>query len=287
MSEQPFDPEQYKQRQRPEWDAAAKGWKKWWRTIEQGAQKVSDRLVEMAGIQPGQRVLDVASGIGEPAVTAASRVGPDGSVVATDYSGSMLAIAQERAAELGLTNLETQVVDGEMLDFPANSFDAALCRWGLMLMPNPTQSASRVAEALAPGGKFAAAVWGPPPKVPLGGVAMGVIVKALEMPPPPEGAPGFFSLSEPGSIEDVFKTAGFSDVHAEEMTVVIEMSSADTFVEMFRDTARAITTMVDEQPAQQQEEIWAQVTAGIQRFATDEGSIRLPNQTICVVGTKQ
>ena len=241
----------------------------------------------MAGIQPGQRVLDVASGIGEPAVTAASHVGPDGSVVATDYSGSMLAIAQERAAELGLSNLETQVVDGEMLDFPANSFDAALCRWGLMLMPNPTESASRVAEALAPGGKFAAAVWGPPPEVPLAGVAMGVIMKALEMPPPPEGAPGIFSLSAPGSIEDVFKTAGFSDVHTEEMTVIIELPSAETFVEMFRDTAGAVTTMVAEQPAQMQEEIWGQVTAGIRRFATDEGSIRLPNQTICVVGTKQ
>jgi len=287
MSEQPFDPEQYKQRHRHEWDAAAEGWKKWWPIIEQGGQKVSGRLVEMAGIQLGQRVLDVASGIGEPAVTAASHVGPDGSVVATDYSGSMLAIAQERAAELGLINLETQVVDGEMLDFPASSFDAALCRWGLMLMPDPTESASRVAEALAPGGKFAAAVWGPPLKVPLAGVAMGVIMKALEMPPPPEGAPGIFSLSAPGSIEDVFETAGFSDVLTEEMTVIIELPSADTFVEMFRDTARAVTTMVAEQPAKQQEIIWGQVTAGIQQFATDEGSIRLPNQTICAVGTKQ
>ena len=75
-----FDSEQFKREQRQRWDSVAEGWKEWWQTVEVAAQKVSDRLVELAEIKPGQKVLDIATGIGEPAVTAARKlVGLSGS----------------------------------------------------------------------------------------------------------------------------------------------------------------------------------------------------------------
>ena len=105
MSTQHFDPAQYKSGQRRDWDNAASGWKRWWPTIETGAQVVSDRLVELAQVEPGHCVLDIATGIGEPAVTAARRVGASGRVTATDQSMDMLDIARERASDLGAAEL--------------------------------------------------------------------------------------------------------------------------------------------------------------------------------------
>src|SRR5919202_4475630 len=100
-----FDPNQFKMAQREGWDSVAKGWKEWWELIEKGAQKLSQRLIELAGIKPGQRVLDIATGIGEPSITAAKVVGNSGHILATDISKQMLAIAKERAAFLEMQDI--------------------------------------------------------------------------------------------------------------------------------------------------------------------------------------
>ena len=97
MADQSDDVRRLKNEQKRDWDAAAAGWKKWWAVLEHGAQPVSDRLVELAGVGAGARVLDVATGSGEPAVTAARRAAPGGRVIAVDQSPGMLSIARERA----------------------------------------------------------------------------------------------------------------------------------------------------------------------------------------------
>jgi cyclopropane fatty-acyl-phospholipid synthase-like methyltransferase len=105
MSTPGLDPEQYKTQQRQGWGSVAEGWREHWAIFERGAQPLSDHMVSLAGIARGQRVLDVATGIGEPAVTAARAVGPSGLVVATDLAPQMLGIARERARALGLANI--------------------------------------------------------------------------------------------------------------------------------------------------------------------------------------
>src|ERR1700736_2834732 len=127
MSEQTFDPQRLKSDQRRDWDAASAGWKQWWPVFERAAQHVSDRLVELAGVKPGARVLDVATGNGEPAVTAARRAGASGRVVATDQSPGMLAIARERAGALGIRNIEFHESDAESLTIDQRDFDAITC----------------------------------------------------------------------------------------------------------------------------------------------------------------
>src|SRR5690242_4514993 len=92
-----LDPRRFKSEQREAWSDVAPGWRKQWRVFEANAQRLSDRLVELARVGPGSRVLDVATGIGEPALTAARRVGPKGRVVATDLAPGMIAIVAERA----------------------------------------------------------------------------------------------------------------------------------------------------------------------------------------------
>ena len=190
MTTQAFDPQQYKERQRQEWDAVAVGWREWWELIEAGVQHVSDRILELAEVQPGQRVLDVATGIGEPAVSAARRVGPSGHVTATDQSPQMLEIARERAAALGLQNIEFKEMDAETLELPAESFDAALCRYGLMFLPDLQAALNGISRSLTPGGRMATAVWDVPPKTPLVSLAMGVMQRMFQPPPRLQAPPG-------------------------------------------------------------------------------------------------
>ena len=147
-----FDPNQFKMVQRKGWDSVAQGWKEWWESIEKGAQKLSHRLIELAEIKPGQRVLDIATGIGEPSVTAAKVVGNGGRILATDISKQMLAIAKERATLLRLQDIiEFKETDAENLDLSNSSFNAALCRWGLMLFPNLDAAIRKIYSSLVSG----------------------------------------------------------------------------------------------------------------------------------------
>ena len=132
-----LDSNKYKEAERQSWDRVANNWQKWWKTIERGAEKVSRRLIELAEIKPGSKVLDIATGIGEPAITAANRVGNSGHVLATDISSQRLSLAIQRAVSLGLQDV-TRFKEGdvETIDLPSSTFNAVLCRWGLMFLPD-------------------------------------------------------------------------------------------------------------------------------------------------------
>jgi ubiquinone/menaquinone biosynthesis C-methylase UbiE len=150
---------QYKEGQRQSWNSVAAGWQKWWKTIEIGAEKVSSRLIELSDIKLGSRVLDIATGIGEPAITAAKHVGSSGHVLAIDISSQMLSIAEQRAISLGLQDvIEFKEGEAETIDLPTAKFDAVLCRWGLMFLPDLSTGLSNIYRSLVDGGRLAAAV---------------------------------------------------------------------------------------------------------------------------------
>src|SRR5712692_9554366 len=153
MSNQNPDNLKLKHEQKAAWDDTAEGWKRWWPTFEGAAHRVNERLVELGGARAGRRVLDIATGSGEPALTAARAVGKAGHVVAVDMSAGMLALASERIAAAGLKNVELVESDAESLVLEAHSFDAVLCRWGLMFMPDVESLLARLHRALKPGGR--------------------------------------------------------------------------------------------------------------------------------------
>src|SRR5215470_148701 len=131
MGDPSFDPMALKAQQSKQWNEVAQGWRRRWATFERDAQPLSDRLTELAHVAPGQRVLDVATGIGEPALTVARRVGPRGSVVAIDQAPQMLAMARERTGAAGVENIEFVEGDAETLVLEPASFGAVVSRWGL------------------------------------------------------------------------------------------------------------------------------------------------------------
>jgi len=217
-----LDPQHFRESQRKRWDSVAAGLQEWWKTFENAAQKVSDHLVELAKINPNSRVLDIATGIGEPAITAARKIrigNGRGHVLATNMSPQMLSIAKQRASSLGLQDvIEFREGDAETISLPASTFDAVLCRWGLMFLPDLKAGLSNIYRSLVDGGRLAAAVWASPEKVPFGSVVINTVSRETNIPlPSGKGIPGPFSLSDERVLKDALLESGFKDVATESM----------------------------------------------------------------------
>lgn len=282
---QSFNAEQFKAQQRQMWDNVAKGWEAWWQTIERGAQKVSDKLVEMAEIKPGDRVLDIATGIGEPAVSAAKRVKPGGKVVATDISPQMIAIAKSRAKSLGLDYvMEFQVSDAEKLDFPDSSFNAILSRWGLMFLPSLPMALTKITQLLAPKGRLAAAVWSVPTKVPMLDLAFSTVRREINAPAPPAGTPGPFALADSDALRRSFSQAGYKDVRVEKMDITIGFDSAESYTQFQQQITAPIQAMLGGQTEEKKKQVWEAVTDAVSHYADSHGRVNIDNEVICIVG---
>lgn len=286
MVNTPYDPSAYKAQQREQWSNAAQGWRRWWATIEQGAQPVSDRMMELAHVAPGQPVLDVATGIGEPAMTAAHRVGPGGAVVALDQSPEMLAVARERLRAANVTNVELVEGDAETVALPPESFNAITCRWGMMFFPDPVGTLARLRASLVPGGWIALAVWGPPQRVPIIALPFSVLTYGLRQPPPPPSGPNPFALSEPATLEQVARDAGFVEVRSEPCTVTFTFASANDLVEYLADVSAPVHAFLAAQNAEGQAEFRGKLASAAGAYAGADGMIRLPNDCLLVAGRR-
>jgi enediyne biosynthesis protein CalE5 len=286
MSTQPFDPARYKAGQRWEWDTAAPHLKDWGPFLAPQLQPISERMLELADIQPGSRVLDVATGGGEPAVTAAHRVGPSGHVVATDLAPQMVALGRERAAELGLHNIDFHEMDAEAPDLPEQSFDVILSRFGLMFLPNLQVALQRLHELLIPGGRLVAAVWGPPHKVPFARWPMEVAMRVLQLPAPPPQMPGPFSLADSHRLEQLLTEAGFTAVQTEPMLVTLEWASVDDYLRFQQAILTGFNALLAKYPAEQQAEVWRAIADIAKHSTMPDGRCRTENEVILDVGRR-
>jgi ubiquinone/menaquinone biosynthesis C-methylase UbiE len=286
---QVFNSEDFKAQQRQMWDNAAVGWQDWWETIERGAQKVSDKLVELAEIKSGDKVLDIATGIGEPAVTAAKKVMPDGKVIATDISPKMLAIAKTRAKSLGLDSvIEFRESDGEKLDPPKSStarkFDAILSRWGLMFFPNLPATLVRIRQMLVTDGRLSAAVWSTSSKVLWLDLAFASVRKQINAPTPPPGEPGPFALADIEALKLSFSEAGLKDIKTDTFQITFEFDSPESYTKLHQQTATRIHAMLANHTEEVKKQAWNSITEAVWQYADSHGRVNLDNEVICIVG---
>jgi SAM-dependent methyltransferase len=278
------DQHEFRAGQRRDWDQASKGWREWSEFIDRMTAPVSERLMTMARVERGQRVLDVAAGYGEPSLTAAKIVGREGEVVATDISAGMLAYGRERAAAAGLQNIEFVESDAASLDFPPGSFDAAVSRWGIIFEPDGEGAAGRVRGFLKPGARMAISSWGPPERVPFMGVPMGTVMKVLDVPPPPPGRPGPLSRPTPAAIGGLLEGGGFSGVEVDELEITFEYDSAEEFARSVQELVPPITNLVASHPSDVQKQVWEAVTDAARAHVSGDGSLRLTNLVLVAAG---
>jgi SAM-dependent methyltransferase len=284
MESQALDAVEFRGTQRRQWDSAATGWRKWWELIETAASGISERLVELAGVEPGSRVLDVGAGYGEPSLTAAQVAGAEGIVTATDISAEMIAFGRERAAAAGLGNIEFVESDAVSLEFPEDSFDAALSRWGIIFEPDGEAAASRIRGFLKSGARMAISSWGTPDRVPFLAIPMQTAMQRLQVPPPPPGTPGPLSRPTPEALGGLLEAGGFSDVEVEEAEVTMEWQSAEEFTAFIKEIAPPITAIIDPHPQEVQDETWAAITEATRQRAADDGAVRLSSLALLAVG---
>lgn len=276
----------YKQMQRNHWGLAAQGWRKWWHLFESALQPVSDAMVELAAVSPGHHVLDLATGIGEPAATAARVAGRRGSVLGTDLSPQMLAIGRERAETEGLGNLEFRTMDAEWPEFPPASFDAVLCRLGLMFLPDLSGALERIGALLVPGGRLSAAVWGSPASCPFLTLTRSTVAQYLELPAPPPDSPGPFRLSAAGVLGQALAEAGFTGIATQRIQSSFAWSSPEEFTRFQQSVAAPVHGMLEGQSAELRAEVWEAVTLAARDRAGRDGTVRLGAELVLVAGER-
>jgi SAM-dependent methyltransferase len=279
------DPSGFREAQHRNWDAAAAGWKQWSAFNDRADAHISQRLVDLAAVRPGSRVLDVAAGYGEPALTAARRTGPEGHVVATDISAEMLAFGRERAAAAGFGNVEFVEADASSLDFAQGSFDAAVSRWGIIFEPDAELAAARIRGFLKPGGRMAIASWGEPDQVPFLSIPMRTTMRRFGLAPPPAGTPGPLSRPTPAAIGGLLEGGGFSDVAVVQDEVTFEFDSPEHFTAYVRAIAAPIRALIAQHAAEAQEQAWDAITQAAADAAGGRGPLSLSNAVLRAAGT--
>jgi SAM-dependent methyltransferase len=268
-----------------QWEAAAPGWAKWEAVIATWAAPATEAMLDMAGVTSGSRVLDLACGAGSQTLSAARRAGRQGHVVASDISETMLEHTRKNARIGGLDNVSTLRGAAEELEVAPGSFDAAICRLGLMLFAEPAKALAAVRQALKPGGKVAVVVFTTPAANPARAKAMQILLRHAGKTPPPPGRPGLFSLGAPGTIERLLTESGFIGVVRREMNLPMRMRSAADALQMIQEAFAASRAILGDCSVSVRAAALAEVAEMLKIFESDKGFVT-PGELLVAAGTR-
>lgn len=285
-SQPTFDATVYKTTTREQWDAAAQAWHRWAPTLRSWLGPATERMLELAGVASGARVLDVAAGAGDQTLQIAERVGPGGSVLATDISPGILAFAAAEAKRAGLPNVTTRAMDGERLELEDATFDAVVSRVGLIYFPDQQKALREMHRVLVPGGRVAAIVYSMPDRNGFFSLPVSIVRRHAKLGPPLPGQPGPFSLGGPGVIESAFTRAGFRDVQAERIAAPLRMKSADECLRFEKESFGALHQMLSSLDAVGRDAAWSEVGSALRDFELGAEGFAGPCELVVAVGTK-
>lgn len=280
-----FDPIKFKQTTREQWDTAAEAWHRWAPTLRAWLGPATERMLDLANVHAGCRVLDIAAGAGDQTLQAAARVGHGGSVLATDLSSGILQFAAAEARRAGHTNVQTRAMDAENLDLADASFDVAISRLGLMYFPDQHRALGEINRVLVPGGRVAAIVFAPADKNGFFSVPVSIVRRHANLGPPLPGQPGPFSLGAAGVIEDAFTRAGFRDVKAETVDAPVRLPSAEDCVRFEKESFGALHQMLSALSPAARDAAWHEVETALRGFE-DKGGFVGACQLVVAVGTR-
>lgn len=267
-----FDATAYKTATRQQWEDAAEAWHRWGPTLQAWLGAATEAMLDAAGVRRGSRVLDVAGGAGGQGLDAARRTGPDGSVLVTDLSPTILTYAQRSAADLGLRHLTTAEVDGESLDqrWPG-AFDAAICRLGLIYFPDQTRALRGIRNSLRDGGRFAAIVYTGAERNAFFSVPVRIVRERAGLGAPLPGQPGPFSLGDPEQAVARLEEAGFAEVRVETLEAPLVMASAAECVRFERESFGALHQMLSGVPEGARAQVWSDIEQALGVYENEEG----------------
>lgn len=271
------------------WESAeaAEVWRRGAARRAQTLAVATERMLQAARLRAGMRVLDIAAGTGDQSLIAARLVGAEGSVLATDISATMLAAAEQAARDAGASNITTQVADASAIDLPQAHFDAAICRFGLMFMPDLHQALTRIHRALKPGGRFAALVWSTEDNNPWMNVQIGALRDMGRLPTsPPPSILRALSLGQPGKVDGAFAQAGFLNVQTEAVETPREFGSVAETVEAMQAASPAQGELTRELSDAERARYATELETRLRAYSHPDGSVSVPGEAILVAGMR-
>ncbi len=253
-----------------EWtgDRTVTAWRKWHAQIATFTQGATEAILEAARLRPGMRVLDLASGVGDPALSIAREVAPSGRVTATDLGPGMMSLAEELARKRGLTNIEFREANAESLPFADKSYDVLTCRFGVMFFPDLPKALSECFRVLKPLGRAAFVAWGKKEQ-PFFTTTAGIVLKHVPVPPPPPDpdAPSLFMFGDRDRLRRALEVAGFSNVHEEDRIVAGRWaSSVEEYWEQFTEVAAPFRPLIDQLTPEKKVQAKTEILAVLKKF---------------------
>jgi SAM-dependent methyltransferase len=278
-----FDANAYRQASLESWEEAASGWVRRQELLRQFTAPVSHWMIDAVEPLPGQRVLELAAGLGETGMLAAQLLAPLGGVVISDQAEAMLQGARARALELGLSNVEFQVLNAEWIDLPVASVDAVLCRWGYMLMADPAAALTETRRVLRAGGRIALAVWDALAENPWALLPAQELIERRLAPAPDgrsERRPGPFALGSVARVSELLEQAGFVELSVEAIDLPRRHASFEELWEITLDLSRDFHDAVLSRPAGEILEIQASLAERFAPYTAGDGTLEIPGRTL-------
>jgi len=262
-------------------------WRKWHDRIAIFTRGATEAILETAHLRPGLRVLDLASGVGDPALSIAAKVTPSGRVTATDLGSGMISLAEELARKKGFTNIEFREASAESIPFADESYDALTCRFGIMFFPDLPRALRECLRVLKPGGRVVFVAWGKKEQ-PFFTTTAGIILKHVPVPPPPPDpdGPSIFMFGERDRLRRSLEAAGFRNVHEEARIVNGHWAGPpEEYWEQFSEVAAPFRPLIAQLSPERMTQAKSEIFSGLQKFWNGK-ELNMPLEIIIGTGTR-
>ena len=274
-----YSDDYYREYTRTTWNESAEKYTKLLRNLEPYGFDL------LARVDPKirERCLDIATGPGEPAMSIARMVGLDGKITGIDLSEEMIRAANEGAQRRRIPNVEFRVMDAEKMDFPDETFDLAVSRFGFQIFTNPDTVAREAHRVLAPKGRIGVTVWSTAEKA---SAIHAVVGPMLEFAEPDETGylPTPYELGGPGEMVKLFEDAGFHEAKEERKTHAMTYKNENEYVDVFVEGTPLGHSIREEDPLVQKK-ILARTRENLRQWRTRKG-LEIPCECVIVTARK-